>query len=405
VSIAFSDSEANLIRLDLADAPHFDASGRIGFHLADTTMLFAPKSGGVKRYLMAKRAWLKKRRPDVRHTLVVPGARTRSPEPGLISVSAPKIPFTDGYRCPTSLAKWSTILRTIAPDMIEAGDPYVPGHAALDAGEMLGVPVVGFCHTDAVALAQLHLGEWAATPTVKAWSTFCKRLDLMVAPSRFIKSRLAEYGVTEVHVQHLGVDTELFHPARADREALRKRLGLTARDRLLVFAGRPSREKNIDALVGAVQRLGAPYHLILIGAGRDLCDEPRVICLDYERDPLRLASLVASCDAVVHANENEPFGLVVLEGLAAGLPVVGPSRGGVAELIDEQVGQRAHSADSYGIAEAVDALFERDLEALKLAARRRAEARHTWDTTFEGLIRIYGELLSGADRAPLAMSA
>ena len=47
-------------------------------HLLDTTMLFAPKSGGVKRYLLAKRAWLARTRPDLRHTLVVPGPRTRA---------------------------------------------------------------------------------------------------------------------------------------------------------------------------------------------------------------------------------------------------------------------------------------------------------------------------------------
>ena len=47
-------------------------------HLLDTTMLFAPKSGGVKRYLMAKRAWLARTRPDLRHTLVTPGARSRT---------------------------------------------------------------------------------------------------------------------------------------------------------------------------------------------------------------------------------------------------------------------------------------------------------------------------------------
>lgn len=73
------DSEqTNLIRLDPAEAPHFGAPGRIGFHLIDTTMMYAPRSGGVKRYLNAKRDWLEKRRPDLRHTLVVPGAIRKS---------------------------------------------------------------------------------------------------------------------------------------------------------------------------------------------------------------------------------------------------------------------------------------------------------------------------------------
>jgi alpha-1,6-mannosyltransferase len=50
-------------------------------HLIDTTMLFAPKSGGVKRYLLAKHAWIARHRPDLRHTLVVPGSATRAGAP------------------------------------------------------------------------------------------------------------------------------------------------------------------------------------------------------------------------------------------------------------------------------------------------------------------------------------
>ncbi|MCC7266976.1 MAG: glycosyltransferase [Caulobacteraceae bacterium] len=368
-------------------------------------MLYAPKSGGVKRYLTAKRAWLARRRRDVTHTLVVPGAATRARAEGLVTVAAPKLPFTDGYRCPTRPVKWGQVLRALQPDLIEAGDPYVPGHAALDAAEMLGVPAVAFTHTDAVALAQLHLGDWAAHPALRAWSTFCKRFDKVVAPSAFIRERLVDYGVDQVEVQHLGVDLELFHPMRADRAALRRRLGLGPEARLLMFAGRPSREKNLEALVGAVQRLGAPYHLLLIGAGRDLCDEDRVICLGYERDPVRLAGVMASCDALVHANANEPFGLVVLEALASGLPVVGPRKGGVGELIDATVGQPAHRADGVGMAEAIEALFARDRQAVARAARARAVDRHGWDATFEGLMRIYGDLLARGARAPIALSA
>lgn len=400
-----SPADDNLIRLDLADAPVFEAPGRAGFHLIDTTMMFAPRSGGVKRYLLAKRAWLARRRPEIEHTLVVPGATTTLEASGLVTVAAARLPFGDGYRMPASLTKWETVLRMLKPDLIEAGDVLVPGHAALDAGEALGVPVVGFCHTDAAALAALHLGDWAEAPAMKRWATAYQRFDQVVAPSRHIAQRLAEAGVDRVAVQMLGVDTDLFHPDRADRARLLRRLGLPQNTRLLAFAGRPAREKNIESLVCAVERLGDPYRLLLIGAGKESRYSPHVICLDFERDPARLAGLIASCDAFVHANENEPFGLVVLEALAAGLPVVGPSRGGISELIDETVGQRAAAVDPAGLAEAIEALFARDLAALSAAARRRAEARHRWDNTFEGLTRIYRDLLTATRTPPMALSA
>jgi alpha-1,6-mannosyltransferase len=368
-------------------------------------MMYAPRSGGVKRYLMAKRSWLEARRPDIRHTLVVPGARTRAENHGLVTVAAARLPFGDGYRMPASLTKWEAVLETVAPDIIEAGDVFVPGHAALEAGEALGVPVVGFCHTDAAALAALHLGDWAEQPTFNFWAQAYQRFDHVVAPSRHTAARLAEAGVTGVTVQGLGVDTDLFDPARGDRPRLLKRLGLANDTRLLVFAGRPAREKNVESMISAVERLGDPYRLLLIAAGKDARYSPSVITLDYEPTPQKLAGVIASCDAFLHANENEIFGLVVLEAMAAGLPVIGPDKGGVGELIDEAVGQHARSSDPADLADAIEALFARDVEALGLAARRRAVTRHTWDRTFESLTRHYAQWVGRSVRQPLALSA
>ena len=393
----------NLFRLASGDA-ELARSELTGFHLLDTTMMYAPRSGGVKRYLTAKRNWLATRHPEVRHTLVVPGARTRADSAGLVTVAATRLPFGDGYRMPASVTKWEAVLRARRPDIIEAGDVFVPGHAALEAGEALGVPVVGFCHTDAAALAALHLGEWAEQPTFNFWAQAYQRFDHVVAPSRHTAARLAEAGVERLTVLPLGVDTELFHPNRGDRARLIRKLGLPQDARLLVFAGRAAREKNVDAMVAAVEMLGPPYHLLLVGAGRDTRPSGQIICIDYERDPQKLASLMASCDAFLHANENEIFGLVVLEAMAAGLPVIGPDRGGVGELIDESVGQRAHGTEPERLAEAIEQLFARDVAALAEAARRRAETRHGWDATFDSLMELYSALIAGAER-PLALSA
>lgn len=397
--------QANLVRLEPEAAASPVEPRSLGFHLIDTTMMYAPQSGGVKRYLTAKRAWLTKRRPDVRHTLVTPGPRTRAESDGHVTVAATRLPFGNGYRMPASLSKWETVLRLLEPDVIEAGDVFVPGHAALYAGDALGVPVVGFCHTDAAALAALHFGEWAEAPTFNFWAQAYQRFDHVVAPSRHMAARLADAGVHRMSIQQLGVDTDLFRPERGDREKLLRKLGLGSDTRLLVFAGRPAREKNIESMVAAVERLGAPYKLLLVGAGKDVTWSPGVISLDFERDPVRLAALLASCDAALHANENEIFGLFVLEAMAAGLPVVGSRRGGVGELIDTQVGQPAENVEPAGLAEAISALFARDVAAISQAARRRAETRHGWDATFEALTRLYSGLIIDRTTPPLALTA
>lgn len=356
--------------------------------LVDTTMLYAPKSGGVKRYLTAKRDWLRRERPNVDHCLVVPGDTDAYHGEGVWSVYA-AIPFGDGYRLPTSAAAWRRRLIEQRPDLIEAGDPFAPGMAALKAGQMVGCPVIGFCHTDMGALAGLHIGEWAEKPIRRQWAKLYDRFDHVLTPSRYMVQRLEDEGVEAVTAMPLGVDVDTFSPDKADRERVREELGLRPDQRLLVFAGRPAREKRLEILVEAVEQLGDRYVLLLIGAGEGAPASDRIRCLPFETQPADLARVLASCDAFVHANGTEPFGLIVLEALACGLPVVGPSIGGIAETVDEAVGMRAAHQTASAFAEAIEALFARDITAIGAAARDRAVSRHRWEVIFERLADFY----------------
>jgi alpha-1,6-mannosyltransferase len=373
---------------------HLAASAR-PVRFVDTTMLYAPKSGGVKRYLTAKRAWLARNRPLVKHSLVVPGHAEAHDGEGLWSIYTAALPLADGYRLPTTKRTWCKRLLEHMPDLIEAGDPYTPGMAALMAGQKLGRPVVGFCHTDLGALAALHIGDWAEKPVRRKWAQIYSRFDRVVAPSRYMAGKLADEGVTGVVALPLGVDVQTFNPQRGDKLSLKARLGLDPDTRLLIFAGRPAREKRLDVLVEAVERLGDPYRLLLIGAGEGAPPSDQTLHLPYEASQVGLARLLAGCDAFVHANDAEPFGLIVLEAMACGLPVVGPPTGGIAESIDGSVGQLAARADSEAFAEAIAALFERDMAVVSRAARDRAVERHGWSAVFERLCAVYAEV-SGA---------
>jgi len=360
--------------------------------LVDTTMLYAPRSGGVKRYLESKKLWLAENRPGVAHSLVVPGARHDAGADGIIKLRATKLPFGDGYRWPSSVKRWGAWVASMKPAIIEAGDPYTPGQGALEAGQRAGCPVVGFCHSDPAGLAALHFGEWAKKPVEKRWARLFGQFDRVVSPSKFIARRLEEAGVGNIVIRPLGVEIDTFRPDRRDRDWLLKKLGLPASARLLCFAGRPAREKNIDVLIEAVQKLGDPYHLVLVGAGQGMPAEDRVIALPYEKDPKAVARIIASCDAFVHANDKEPFGLIVLEAMACGRPVVGVNAGGVAETVTNEVGQLAASADPTEYAAAIEALFARDIEAIGAAARVHTVERFAWNRVFEDLCMVYADV-------------
>jgi alpha-1,6-mannosyltransferase len=118
-----------------------------------------------------------------------------------------------------------------------------------------------------------------------------------------------------------------------------------------------------------------------------------VTLLPYQPDPRSVAALLASSDALVHAGRQETFGLVALEAMAAGIPVVAYAAGALPELIDDAVGRLASPKGPRALAEAVVALFDSDAAALGRAARARVLERYSWDAAFEGELRHYARLL------------
>ena len=364
-------------------------------HLIDVTLFYARESGGVKRYLMAKQAWLK-RHGAVRHSVLVPGARDGDDGAGLITCASPVLPFTGGYRWPLRREAWARRLLALSPDLIEAGDPYGLAWTALDVGQRLGVPVVGFYHSDLLRFAGARLGRWCE-PAVAAYvRRLYGRFDLVLAPSRVMAEKLRALGVERVERQALGVDTALFHPRRHD-PALRAELGLAPGTRLLIYAGRLAREKNIPVLLEAMRRLGPRYHLLLVGGGARPRPQANVTLYPYLGSAQGLARLLASCDALLHAGDQETFGLVLLEAMACGLPVVGVDAGAVAELVDTTVGGLANPQDAADLAAAVRDVYARDPRALGRRARARVERHYSWDRVFQHQLGLYGRLLQGRD--------
>jgi alpha-1,6-mannosyltransferase len=199
---------------------------------------------------------------------------------------------------------------------------------------------------------------------------------------------LVGLGLNNTALQPLGVDTDIFSPQRR-RPDLRRALGLADDTRLLVYAGRFSGEKNIDVLLAAMRLLGGRYHLLMVGGGESARPAANITVQPYRHDSIELATTIASCDALVHAGCSETFGLVIIEALACGIPVVGANAGAVPEHVDETVGMLAPPADAGGMAAAISSLYERDLTSLGRAARARALQRYTWSRALQLLLGHY----------------
>jgi alpha-1,6-mannosyltransferase len=370
-------------------------AGPAGRHLVDVTMFFSPTSGGIRRYLLAKHRWLG-RHTRIKHTILVPGEQDDGLPYDIITIASPALPLHGRYRVPIRTRALRERLARLTPDLIEVGDPYHVAWQALAVARRRSVATVAFCHSDLIALAD----GWLGTAGVRAASRYIARLyagfDLVLAPSAIVASRLDAAGVRNVAIQPLGVDVDMVTPQLRD-PGLRATLGIAADARLLVFAGRMSAEKRIRDLLAAASLLGQRYHLLLVGGRRRRALAPNVTLLEYQQDALELARILASCDAFVHAGDLESFGLVVLEAMACGLPVVAARAGALEELVDESVGETFCARDPRDLVLAVDRMFERDREALGRAARQRAES-YSWDAAFTQLIGHYWRLMSSSTR-------
>ncbi len=359
-------------------------------------MFWGPVSGGVRRYLETKHDHVASR-PGCRHSLVVPGARAGCRSRGGQTVwhlPARRLPAGDGYRFPLRPGPWRRALVELAPDVIEAGDPYVTAHAALAAGRELQVPTVAFFHSDLSRLLALRFGDWVRAFSSRYLADLYRRFDWVLAPSEVMAAQLDGLGIRHVSVQRLGVNTAVFSPARC-RPAVRHAIRVPQQARLLVFAGRNTREKHVDQLLDCLDRLDDTHYLLLIGANMPDNGHPRLRVVDHVADEETLAMYLASSDALLHAGDAETFGLVILEAMACGLPVVGIDAGATPELVDGAVGQLAPRARGEALAAAVGALFERDWRALGAAARRRAVRDYGWEPQLDRQIARMGQLCRG----------
>ena len=368
-------------------------------HLVDTTLFYSPTSGGVKRYLSAKHAWLSAH-TSWEHTIVVPGERGAIQRGGICTLPGYPVPGTFNYRLPLNPRRWVRLLETLEPTLIEAGDAFHPAWCAWRVAQRRGIALAAFYHSNLPQIIGRRFGRALSEPAMQRYLRWLyERFDVVFAPSHLMCAYLKDIGVGHAMLQPLGVDVQVFCPERRGAPVT-ERLGLPSHTRVLIYAGRFAQEKNLPVLLHAFARLGAPYHLLLIGGEREARPARNVTMLPYRRDSVELAGWIASADALVHAGTKETFGLVILEAMACARPVVAARAGAFPEFVDESVGVLAEPHDAASMAEAIAALYERDLDALGAAGRARVLKQFTWHRAFHAQMATYASLI-GTQRLPL----
>jgi glycosyltransferase involved in cell wall biosynthesis len=287
------------------------------------------------------------------------------------------------------------------PDLVHLMSPGVLAYFGQVWARRHGCPVVASYETDIIRYMHYY-GFGAFEPQLWRYLRWlfnnCRQT---YTPSRVTRDQLVSGGIRNVRVFERGVDGEMFHPCKRS-EAVRKFLGVEPGAALVLYAGRLSKEKNLETLLRAFLRLTGDYpeaRLVIAGDGphrRALVRSsrsPNVVFTDWKKGE-ELAALFASADVFAQPSSTETLSLVSLESMASGVPVLAMNAGGVREIVEhESTGLLADSAQA----------FEEDLrrlvEDIPLRTRlgsngRKCAENKTWAHALEGLERDYFEVLA-----------
>ena len=391
-----------------------------GLKVCDLTQFYSPVSGGVRRYIEQKSAFLRTHRPDCEHVIIVPGeftARSGDEKVRVYTIASPLVSRTSRYRALTKLHLIEEALEKERPDIIESGDPYQVAWKAVASGRGLDIPVVGFYHSHFPEAYIRTVAKFFGRVAISITDDICKsyikalynRFECTFVPSPVLARLLGTWGVERVHTVDLGVDAGVFIPDIPDRAKTRARIGIPESARLLLYVGRLAQEKNVRTLFRAFSILHArspgKYHLLCVGDG---VQRPAVVQLrestgsvhwmPYCTDPHELASIYRAADLFVHPGVQETFGLVALESQASGTCVVG-IRGSYMDRIifsDQQLWAAENSPAA--LAEAIESKFTLDLQAAGLKASTEARGRYSWSNVFARLFDIYAQVVDGFSR-------
>ena len=291
-------------------------------------------------------------------------------------------------------------LEQFQPDIIHVANPAVLGLGGLFYAKKLKIPLVESYHTHLPQYLH-HYGLGMLEGLL--WELLKyghNQADLNLCPSTAMVEELRNHGIERVDLWQRGVDTELFHPHHASFE-MRNHLSQGRPDsKILLYVGRLGVEKEIDRIKPILEAIpNACLALVGDGPNRQTLEQhfanTPTHFVGYMRGK-KLASAYASADAFIFTSRTETLGLVLLEAMAAGTPVVAANSGGIPDIIANGInGYLFDPADEKGAITATQKLLAHSEERETLRQNARAEAENWgWSAATQQLRSYYQKIIS-----------
>lgn len=351
------------------------------------------------------------RRFGVAMTVFTPQAAwAKSTDPDIVEYPAVRLYQKLGITIP--MFPYATIEKAVAArkiTILHAHHPFYIGGLAREIKKKFHLPLVFTYHTRYTDYVQAYfpflVKSFVNRVVTGMVVRFMNKCDAVTVASESLKYELAVKGVrTPIYIVPPGIDTKKF--AGGNRASLRKRYGIRAGDKVLLYVGRLAKEKNIYFLLRSfvlIHRRRPRTRLLLVGSG---LEEERIraylmrkhlreaVHIVTDRTPDNIQDAYAAADMFVYASQTETFGRVLVEAMAAGLPVVALNGPSITDLIADGInGRKVYRKWPRIFARSVLELLTQQVLASSMGRQAQKDAVEHFDN------RVSWEKLSGVYNA------
>ncbi len=188
------------------------------------------------------------------------------------------------------------------------------------------------------------------------------------------------------------VDTDVFKPV-ASLEKVKQKYGIPQNKKLLLGVSQIwSNSKGLDSFVELADRLADTVHILLVGQDGGIPQKDNLKCIGFTSNVNELVALYSAADLVVNPSNVETFGLVTVEAMACGTPVVAYNNSGSAELITKDCGILAEDGNKEALLAGVKEILKQDKSVFAVACRNHVCERFEKNKQIEEYIKFYQEI-------------
>ena len=322
----------------------------------------------------------------------------------IIGVAAMPLPLYPELKLGLPGPAVSDALEDFKPDLIHVVNPAVLGLGGIWLAKSNNIPLIASYHTHLPKYLE-HYGMGMLEPLLwELLKAAHNQALLNLCTSTAMVEELESKGIKRTALWQRGVDTETFKPEFRSQKMRNKLLGkYPDKNSLLIYVGRLSAEKQIERIKPVLEEIPDAC-LALVGDGpyrnqlEKIFENTQTNFIGYLSGE-ELASAYASGDIFLFPSSTETLGLVLLEAMAAGCPVIGANKGGIPDIINDGVNGCLYDPD--GVDQGKSSLIEATKKILNNNTKKenmRIEARNesekwNWSQATLQLKKYYEETL------------